>query len=120
MINNAKAPFDDKAVRQAIGDAIDRDSIVNRLFGSIGVTAAINSLNPPIVEAFSNQEAWSMYIPDPAKVTSLMTGAGYAKGADGIWAQGGTKASFVIQSTRLVASSPSRSCRASSRTPASR
>jgi peptide/nickel transport system substrate-binding protein len=98
-INNSKAPFDDKAVRQAIGYAIDRDAIVNRLFGAIGVKKAINSLNPPIVAAFSNQEAWAMYKPDPAKVTSLMTGAGWAKGSDGIWAKGGTKASFTIQST---------------------
>jgi peptide/nickel transport system substrate-binding protein len=98
-INNAKAPFDDVAVRQAIGYAIDRDAIVSRLFGGIGVKTAINSLNPPIVAAFSDQNAWANYKPDPAKVTSIMTGAGYAKGSDGIWAKNGTKVSFVIQTT---------------------
>jgi len=98
-INNAKAPFTDVAVRQAFGYAIDRDAIVNRLFGSIGVKKAVNSLNPPILAAFSDQNAWANYKLDPAKVTSTMTGAGYAKGSDGIWAKGGQKVSFVIQST---------------------
>ncbi len=50
-MNNGKAPFDDVAVRQAIGYAIDRNAIVNRLFGGIGVKEAINSLNPPIQAA---------------------------------------------------------------------
>ncbi len=47
-MNNAKAPFDDVAVRQAFAYAIDRDAIVKRLFGGLGVDKAVNSLNPPI------------------------------------------------------------------------
>jgi len=98
-INNEKAPFDDVAVRQAFGYAIDRNAIVKRLFGGIGVEKAVNSLNPPITAAYSNPEAWAGYTLDPTKVDSTMTAAGYAKGSDGIWAKNGQKVSFTIQST---------------------
>jgi peptide/nickel transport system substrate-binding protein len=36
-MNNAKFPFDSLKVRQAFGYAIDRDAIVKRLFGGVGV-----------------------------------------------------------------------------------
>jgi peptide/nickel transport system substrate-binding protein len=98
-INNDKAPFNDVAVRQAFGYAIDRDAIVKRLFGGIGVEKAVNSLNPPITAEFSNPDAWAGYTLDLAKVDSTMTAAGYAKGSDGIWAKDGQKVSFTIQST---------------------
>ena len=44
-LNNEKAPFDSLAVRQAIAYAVDRDAIVNKLFGDLGVDKAVNSLN---------------------------------------------------------------------------
>jgi peptide/nickel transport system substrate-binding protein len=98
-INNQKPPFDSLEFRQAIGYAVDRDAIVNRLFGKLGVKTASNSLNPPVVKDYSNQDAWANYKLDLDKVTSLMTGAGWAKGADGIWAKGGKKATFTVNST---------------------
>jgi len=98
-INNSKAPFDDKAVRQAFAYAIDRDAIVNKLFGGLGVTKAVNSLNPPILAEFSNQEAYSGYKLDLKKVDELLTGAGWAKGSDGIYAKGGQKLGFELKTT---------------------
>ena len=98
-INNQKPPFDTKEVRQALAYAIDRDAIVNRLFGKLGVTKAVNSLNPYVVADYSNPDAWSTYKLDTGKVDSLMSGAGWAKGSDGIWAKGGQKAAFTINST---------------------
>jgi len=98
-INNEKAPFDSKEFRQAVGYAIDRDAIVKTLFGKLGVDKAVNSLNPYIVKDYSNPEAWANYKLDLDKVDSIMTGAGWAKGSDGIYAKGGTKASFTINST---------------------
>jgi peptide/nickel transport system substrate-binding protein len=98
-INNQKAPFTDKAFRQAFAYAIDRNAIVNRLFGPLGVTQAVNSLNPYVVKQYSNPDAYSNYKLDLDKVNSLMTGAGWTKGSDGIWAKGPLKASFTIQST---------------------
>jgi len=98
-INNQKAPFDSKEFRQAFAYAIDRNAIVNRLFGKLGVTEAVNSLNPYVVAAYSNPDAWKNYELDKSKVDSIMTGAGWAKGSDGIYAKGGKKATFTINST---------------------
>lgn len=98
-MNNAKAPLDSLAVRKALGYAIDRDAIVNRLFGGVGVKTAVNSLNPPILSKFSDQEAWAGYKLDLNQVTTLMTGDGWAKGADGIWAKGGQRATIEFKTT---------------------
>src|SRR3990172_5896460 len=98
-LNNEKAPFDSLAVRQAIAYAVDRDAIVNKLFGDLGVDKAVNSLNPYIVAAYSDQEAWSQYSLDLAKVDELMTGDGWEKNADGVWEKDGETASFSIQTT---------------------
>ncbi len=98
-MNNGKAPFDSVAVRQAFGYALDRDAIVKRLFGGIGVEKAVNSLNPPILASLADNEAWSGYKLDLAKVDELMTGDGWAKGADGIWAKGGQRAAIEFKTT---------------------
>jgi peptide/nickel transport system substrate-binding protein len=63
------------------------------------VKTAVNSLNPFVVADYSDPNAWANYKLDLTKVTSIMTGAGWAKGSDGIWAKGGQKASFTINST---------------------
>ncbi len=98
-LNNQAFPFDDVAVRQALGYAIDRDAIVKRLFGDVGVTKAVQSLNPPITAKYADLNAWSQYVPNPDKVNSLMTGAGWTKNGSGIWAKGGKTATFTVQST---------------------
>jgi peptide/nickel transport system substrate-binding protein len=97
-LNNSKAPFDVKEVRQALGYAIDRDAVVNKLFGGIGVKKAVQSFNPPITSKFSGTD-FSVYKKDLAKVETLMKGAGYAKGADGIWAKGADRATFALRTT---------------------
>jgi len=95
-LNNGAAPFNDVNVRKAVGYAVDRDALVKRMYGVIGVIKAANSLVPPIAAAYSNPDAWSGYKLDPAKVTQYMTAAGYAKGSDGIWAKGGQKMTFTV------------------------
>lgn len=114
-INN-EAPFDSKAVRQAIGYSLDRDAIVNRLFGGIGVTKAINTgMEPGLVNAYTDTEAFAGYKLDLKKADSLMTGDGWAKGSDGIWAKGGRRPRSPRRpppATSAV-SSPSRSCSSS-------
>ncbi len=98
-LNNAKAPFTSTAVRQAIGYSIDRDAIVKRLFGDLGVDKAVQTLNPPIVSKYADTTAWSNYTLDLNKVTSLMTGDGWAKNSDGWWEKDGKTANFTIKST---------------------
>ncbi len=98
-INNQKAPFTSKAVRQAFAYAIDRNAIVKKLFGALNVTKAVNTINPPILSTYSDPNAWAGYGLNLSKVNSLMTGDGWKKGSDGIWAKGGQKATFEIRST---------------------
>jgi len=94
--NNARFPFDSPAVRQAVGYAIDRSAIVEKLFGALGVKGPANSPNPFVIKDYSDQNAWAGYKPDAAKVTSLMTDAGWTKGSDGIWAKDGKRAAFTM------------------------
>lgn len=95
-INNAKAPLDSEAVRQAIGYAIDRGAIVTRLFGALGVDEPMQTLNPPIHSAYADTEAWAGYVLDLSRVDELLTGDGWAKGSDGIYAKDGKKLSLTI------------------------
>jgi peptide/nickel transport system substrate-binding protein len=97
--NNAKFPFDSKAVRQAVGYALDRNAIVQRLFGPVGVKSPMQTLDPPILKQFTDTSAWSQYKLDLRKVDQLMTGDGWTKGSDGLWAKGGKTADIEIKTT---------------------
>lgn len=97
-MNNSVAPFDDIAVRKAVSYSIDRDAIVKRLFGAIGVTKAQQSFNPPIVAAYADPKGFSGYTKNLGKVKSLMTAAGYKK-SGGFWTKGGEKVSFTLKTT---------------------
>ncbi len=83
------APLNDQKVRQAIGYSIDRNAIVKALFGKLGVTTALNVINAPIVNSFSDPNAFAGYKLDLSKVSSLLTGDGYTKDSSGIYAKGG-------------------------------
>ena len=60
-INNAKAPFDTKEVRQAFAYALDRDAIVEALFGELGIDTAMNSFNATILGDFGDPDAFAGY-----------------------------------------------------------
>jgi peptide/nickel transport system substrate-binding protein len=96
--NNAKAPFDDVKVRQAVSYAIDRDGVVKRLFGPLGVNSAIQTMVPLAAKPFAST-AWAKYKRDLTKVSSLLESAGYTKGADGLYAKGGQKLTFELKTT---------------------
>jgi peptide/nickel transport system substrate-binding protein len=98
-MNNGKPPFNSRAVRQAVAYSLDRDAIVKALFGGIDVDKALNTLGAPILGDYFDLDAFSSYRRDQKKVDELMTGDGWTKGGDGIWAKGGQKASFEINST---------------------
>lgn len=99
-LNASKPLFSSKAVRQALAYALDRDAIVNQLFGKLGVKKAVNSINPFAIQDFSDQKAYEKYHLDLAQVTTLMEGDGWKKGTDGIWAKGALKASFTLSTTQ--------------------
>jgi peptide/nickel transport system substrate-binding protein len=96
--NAKKPPLDSKAVRQALAYAIDREAIVNQLMRPIFPEAQVlQSFALPDTPQFS--PTFEIYKSDSAKVESLMTGDGWAKGGDGIWAKGGKKATLEISTT---------------------
>lgn len=98
-LNNSKPPFDDESVRKAVAYSLDRDAIVKRLFGPLGVDRAWQSFNPPIVAAYADPAGFSGYTLNLTKASALMTSQGYAKGSDGYWAKGGVKVSFTLKTT---------------------
>ncbi|MFJ4172697.1 ABC transporter substrate-binding protein [Microbacterium sp. NPDC089696] len=95
-LNNSVTPFDSVAVRQALAYSIDRDAIVKRLFGSLGIDKAQQSFNSPMVAPFASDD-FSQYTLDLDKVDELMTGDGWKKDGDGVWAKGGETATFSIK-----------------------
>ncbi len=85
--------FQDKAVRQALLYALDRQSIVTAVFFGHGKVA--NSVEPPTSWAYKDKPQVLVNF-DKAKAESLLDGAGWAKGADGIRAKNGTKLKFTM------------------------
>jgi peptide/nickel transport system substrate-binding protein len=98
-LNNAEFPFDSLAVRQAFAYSLDRDAVVEALFGGIGITEASQSLNPPIMSKYTDVEAFSGYTLDLEKVDELMTGDGWEKNAGGFWEKGGQQADIEFITT---------------------
>ncbi|MFD2468999.1 peptide ABC transporter substrate-binding protein [Amycolatopsis silviterrae] len=96
-MNNGKFPFDSAVFRQAVSYSVDRDAIVKRLYGALGVTKSAQSFLTPILPQYSGAD-FSQYRLDLAKVASLMQGDGWAKGPDGIWAKNGKRAAFSVAS----------------------
>ena len=98
-INVDKAPLNDQAVRQALAYATDRNAIVSQLFAPI--QPDIKPIQSIFTPAFGSvyTTPFDKYKLDLNQVNTLMTGAGWAKGSDGIWAKGGTKASLELKTT---------------------
>lgn len=96
-MNNSAFPFNSLAVRQAVAYAVDRGAIVKKLFGSLGVDTAAQSFLSPLVSAYASTD-FSVYQRNLDKVQQIMTAAGWAKNAQGIWAKDGRAAQFSIVS----------------------
>jgi len=103
-------PFKDKAVRQAIAQAVNKDRIISVVYK--GKATAMNSVVPPLSRFSLDSPDYAKNYPDLAakyKLTTykydaaaankLLDDAGWAKGSDGIRAKGGEKLSFEYAST---------------------
>jgi peptide/nickel transport system substrate-binding protein len=84
--------FQDKAVRQALLYALDRQSMVNAIYFNHGVVA--DSVEPPI--SWSHVKPKTIYNFDKAKAESLLDGAGWMKGANGMRAKNGKPLKFTM------------------------
>ena len=85
--------FQDKAVRQALLYALNRQQIVTAIF--FGHASVANSAEPPTSWAYKDKPQ-VVYPFDKAKAESMLDSAGWAKGSDGIRAKNGQKLKFTM------------------------
>lgn len=91
-LNNSKPLFTDKAVRQAISYAIDRQAIVSSQLpsGTKPATSILSHTTP----GYTDQSADLTF--DAAKAKSVLAADGWTAGSDGVLTKNGTKLSFTI------------------------
>lgn len=83
--------FQDKAVRQALLYALDRQSMATAIW--FGHATVANSVEPPTSWTYKEKPA-VVYNFDKAKAESMLDAAGWTKGTDGIRAKNGVKFKF--------------------------
>ena len=98
--NAEKPPLNEKAVRQALAYSTDREAIVSQINKPYKPDSSVlQSFFPPGIDRKYAKDSYDKYTRDLKKVDQLMTGAGWAKGADGVWAKKGQRASLTISTT---------------------
>ena len=97
-LNDAKAPFNNVAVRQAISDAIDRTQLSKVGEDGYEEVASPTGLVLPNEQTYMDPTyASTKFTVDTAKAEQLLQSAGYTKGSDGIYANAsGAKLSFNL------------------------
>lgn len=97
-LNLTKAPFNNLAVRQAISLVLDRDQMFKVAESGYEPVAHPTALVLPANQSFMSTDlASNAFAIDTAKAQSLLEGAGYTKGSDGIYAdKSGKKLEFGI------------------------
>ena len=96
-LNVGKPPTDDLAVRQAINWAVDRQSIVDKIFFGVH-KVSIGPLSEGVWARSADVEKRFGY--DPAKAQQLLEGAGWAVGGDGIRTRAGQRLSALLATFR--------------------
>ena len=91
-INNTLPQLSDKRVRQAMMHAIDRQALVDDVFGG-AATLATGNLSPAL-EAYYNPDV-AQYPFDPTRAGALLDEAGWTMGGDNVREKDGQKLSFV-------------------------
>ncbi|WP_269938036.1 ABC transporter family substrate-binding protein [Arthrobacter sp. HY1533] len=91
-INGSKGPLADVKVRQAVGRAIDRDTISASRLSPIGapVSSQNNYIFMPGQKGYTD-DASAVIGYDTAKSEALLKEAGYTKGTDGVMEKDGAK-----------------------------
>lgn len=77
-LNNAVEPFNKLEVRQAINYCIDKDQIINSVFG--GYATKLYTNFSPVMATYYNDSLEGSYDTDVEKAKELMEQAGYADG----------------------------------------
>ncbi len=94
-LDPTKTPlFQDVKVRQALFYAVDRASIVKKLFNGLGVVAV--GTEPVLSWAYQPDKITTKYEYDPKKAAQMLDDAGWKAGSDGIRAKDGKRLSFSM------------------------
>ncbi|HZW49333.1 MAG TPA: ABC transporter substrate-binding protein [Bacillota bacterium] len=94
--NNQYGVFQDKAIRQALTYATDKDTIISSVINGYGVKA--NTTFAPNHSYYKAVD--ELYPYDPAKAIQTLEDAGYTKGSDGIYVSpDGVRAAFETMVT---------------------
>ncbi len=86
--------FQDVKVRQALFYAVDRESIVKKLFNGLGQVAV--GTMPVLSWAYAPEKITTKYTYDTKKAEQMLDDAGWKKGSDGIRAKDGKRFSFSM------------------------
>ena len=79
-LNNARAPFDNELVRQAICYAVDRQGVLDMAFDGLGFPIGSNVF--PAFTKYFDESLTDYYDHNPDKAKELLTQAGYPDGFD--------------------------------------
>jgi peptide/nickel transport system substrate-binding protein len=91
-------PQTDPAVRKAIYHAIDREQLNNLAFGNFAELPSPSLLLPERDQKWISEAApLAAGRPDVARATALLEGAGWVRGADGVYARDGERLTMNIQ-----------------------
>ncbi len=88
----------DKAIREAVNMAVDKQAIAKAIF--FGKGQVLPSLLNPAVLDYDKASAAAMPKHDPAGAAKLLDEAGWKPGADGIREKDGKKATFTVYGIR--------------------
>lgn len=77
-LNNARKPFNDRKVRQAVNYAVNTDEIIEGV--AIGKGTKIGSNLSPVLEKYYEKSLENKYATDLEKAKQLLTEAGYKNG----------------------------------------
>jgi len=98
--NHGKPPFDDRLVRQAVNQAIDRQGLVDAIFG--GRAEVATGLLPSVIP-YVSRTGLDTYTYDPENARALLAEAGWTPNADGVLEKAGQplQLNLVVDQSRL-------------------
>ncbi|MBE1606150.1 ABC transporter substrate-binding protein [Actinopolymorpha pittospori] len=101
FFNCAVPPFNDPEIRRAVNHAIDRDQLVSVGYEGAGTISELPFPNfPPLQKYFDAIQSLLQQYPtnahDPAETERIMTGKGYQRDNQNLWAKDGKRLDATI------------------------
>jgi peptide/nickel transport system substrate-binding protein len=99
--NHSKPPLNDKAVREALAYAVDRQAVVDTIIKPINPDAEVLNCTGwvPTVGEWCDGTDFEDFTYDADKAKGILQGAGWQLGSDGIFAKGGQRLSIQFSTT---------------------